>query len=149
MTAVAESFMVESRRRFLQALVDIRRNLRPRVLIADDNAVFARLLRDALDARDIVADIALDEGGVRMLIARHDDYDLLVLDGVCDPPPSDAVPVLYISGHDLARSCGGYEAQVAPRVGFRSKADGVQAIADEIAQRCGVAPVGARTVPEG
>lgn len=119
----------EARARFLQLLAGLRETLRPRVLIADDNAVFASLLRDALEKRGILADVALDEGGARMLIARHGDYELLVLDGAYEPSPGENVPVLYVSGRTV-------EGWRAPQIGFKSKADGVAEIADEVVRLC-------------
>ena len=116
----------ELRCAFLAALNAVRHDLRPRVLIADDNDGYARLLAEALHRREIACDIAHDEGGVRLLLARQGGYALLVLDGAWEPGGDEKTPILYVTGRDLS------DCHPRPVAGFRSKADGIEAIAEEI-----------------
>lgn len=123
---------VEERRDFLIGMDTWRRNMRPRVLVADDNLVFARLLAATLDVRHgISVDIAATEEDVRVLLAQGVDYDLIVVDGT-HGQASD-VPVLYVSGRDVC-AC---PTPCVPRCdsGRMSKGDGIAAIVDEIVRR--------------
>lgn len=119
----ARSDLRQRRATFIQAARDLAKSLRPRVLIADDNLVYARLIAQALAARGIDADLARDEGAVRMALARA-RYDLVVVDGVRpEPNGQPPVPALYVSGL-------GPDARIDV-----SKDAGVEAIAAEVARR--------------
>lgn len=117
-----------SRALFLQRLREIAQSVRPRVLVADDNFTYARLLSQALERRGIATDIALDEPSVRGCLAKH-RYDLVVVDGAFDPDGTE-VPVLYVSGEgDNTR------VDVSKSIGISGIADRINREVDEIAAR--------------
>ena len=127
--AVTDDSLDAIRRKFVSTWADLRRALWPRVLIADDNDAFAQLLSKALERREIGAAISHAQGGVRVLLAHGTAYGLLILDGAWGPDDGEKTPILYVSGNDLA------DLPLRPQAGFRSKLDGVEAIADEIQGR--------------
>ncbi len=113
----------QTRTRFVDTVKSLARALRPKVLIADDNLPYGKLLLAALAQRGIDADLARDEGEVRMLLARS-HYDLVVVDGTVDPAAVNGVPAIYVSG------AGAEGARVDV-----SKSVGIEGIADEVAAR--------------
>lgn len=128
----ALSNLRERRERFLAVLREWAASARPRVLIADDNATYAMLLREALRVRGVDADLARDEGEARMLIARASradcPYALVVVDGVCScdrgQGTCEGLPALFVSG----------AGEEGARVDV-CKSEGIDRIADEVAAR--------------
>jgi len=113
----------QARARFLEHLRGIRADVRPRVLVVDDNRTYARLLQSALDRRGVRADMVFSAEAVCPAL-KEARYDLLVLDSVC--PCADGtyqgVPALCVSGAD------GEHVSV-------SKVAGIERIADEVVAR--------------